>query len=241
MLKIDEFVELARSRKSCKGRFKSDPIPDGYIEKILEAARWAMSGANGQPWEFIVVKEQDTKDKIADALRKQNELSGWIETSRVIEMRMPWFRKFPEVFPEPQYRTAPAIIVICADPRASQATTLDRVYDYRWVILENICMATQILHLAVAACGLRSQFVTVNFLTEQLIKPILGIPPIIRIFSLAPIGYPEKEPPRSFRRKIEEFVHYEKYDLSKCRSHADIQEFIRELREKSEALYPLES
>jgi nitroreductase len=154
-------------------------------------------------------------------------------------MRMPWFRKFPEVLPAPQYRDAPVIIVICGDPRTAQATTLDRVYDYRWVVLENICMTTQILHLAVAACGLRSQFVTVNFLTEQLIKPILGIPPIIRIFSLAPIGYPVHEPPRSYRRELKEFVHFDKYDMSKYRSHQDVQEFIRQLRKRSESAYPL--
>ncbi len=42
-------------------RFKSDPIPDEYIGEILEAARWAMSGANGQPWEFLVQLRNKTR------------------------------------------------------------------------------------------------------------------------------------------------------------------------------------
>ncbi len=237
-LNISDFQELVRSRKSCR-KFKPDPIPDECIEEILEATRWAMSGANGQPWEFIVVKDQQTKDKLAEAMNEQNDLTVWMETSRVKEMRQPFYRKIPQVIPQPEFQVAPVVIVVCADPRTAQATVLARLSDYRWVIPENISMATQILHLAVAACGLRSQFVTIHALAEQLIKPVLGIPPIYKIFSLAPIGYPAFEPGRSYRRELREFVHYDKYDMSKYRSHQEVQEFIRQLRERSKPVYPL--
>ncbi len=53
-MKIDEFLELARTRRSIR-RFKPDPIPDEYINKILEAARWSPSWGNTQPWEIAVV------------------------------------------------------------------------------------------------------------------------------------------------------------------------------------------
>ena len=64
-MKIDELLDLLRTRRSTR-KFKPDPIPDEYIEKIIEAARWAPSGANGQPWEFIVIKDQQTKTRIAE-------------------------------------------------------------------------------------------------------------------------------------------------------------------------------
>ncbi|MBI4334686.1 MAG: nitroreductase family protein [Chloroflexi bacterium] len=47
-MEIDAFLDLVRRRRSIR-RFKPDPVPEEYIEKILEAGRWAMSGANGQP------------------------------------------------------------------------------------------------------------------------------------------------------------------------------------------------
>ena len=47
-MQIDEFLALVRNRWSVR-RFKPEPVPDDYIEKILEAGRWAMSGANAQP------------------------------------------------------------------------------------------------------------------------------------------------------------------------------------------------
>ena len=50
----DVLYRIMTTRMSVR-RIKPDPIPEEYIEKILEAGRWAMSGANGQPWEFLVI------------------------------------------------------------------------------------------------------------------------------------------------------------------------------------------
>ena len=52
----DLLYDIIRRRSSVR-KLKPDPIPDEYIGKILEAGRWAMSGANSQPWEYIVVKD----------------------------------------------------------------------------------------------------------------------------------------------------------------------------------------
>ena len=49
MMNYDQFLELLRYRRSIR-RFKSDPIPDDNVIKILDAAHYAMSGANSQPW-----------------------------------------------------------------------------------------------------------------------------------------------------------------------------------------------
>jgi len=226
---IDSFLELARTRRSIR-RFKPDPVPDELVKKILEAGRWAMSGANGQPWEFIVVKDRETKDKLSETGAEATKASAALESSRVPEMRQPWYRDLPRTIPRSRFSDAPTIIVICGDPRTAQASVLNRLSDRRWVVDENIAAATQMIHLAVAACGLGSQWVTVDRYFEELIKPILGVPPILRIFSMVPIGYPAYEPKAPHRRDLEEIVHYEKYDKAKYRSHEAVQEFIRNLR-----------
>lgn len=64
-MEFDEFLKLLRKRRSVR-MFKPDPVPDEYVEKILEAGRWAMSGANAQPWEFIVVRKHGLKEKLAE-------------------------------------------------------------------------------------------------------------------------------------------------------------------------------
>src|SRR5438128_5485828 len=51
----DVLLDLVKSRASVRG-LKPDPIPDEYVTQILEVGRWAMSGANGQPWERMFVR-----------------------------------------------------------------------------------------------------------------------------------------------------------------------------------------
>ncbi len=55
-MKYEDFLELLKYRRSIRS-FKPDPIPEDYVIKILDAAHYVMSGANSQPWEFIVVRD----------------------------------------------------------------------------------------------------------------------------------------------------------------------------------------
>ena len=58
MLNLDELYELAMKRRSIRGYQKGRDVSEEAVNKILEVARWAPSGANGQPWEFVVVREE---------------------------------------------------------------------------------------------------------------------------------------------------------------------------------------
>ncbi len=52
-----DVLEVIKERRSVRS-YKEDPVPDELIEKILDAAKWAPSGGNIQPWRFIVVKNR---------------------------------------------------------------------------------------------------------------------------------------------------------------------------------------
>src|SRR3977135_349679 len=67
----DTLLELVRNRVSVR-KLKPDPIPDEYVEKILEIGRWAMSGANGQPWEFVVLKDPKIKAELFRVYVEEN-------------------------------------------------------------------------------------------------------------------------------------------------------------------------
>ena len=57
-----------RNRRSV-GNFTSDPVTDEQVETILEAARWAPSGGNSQPWDFVVVRNQQTRTGLGRILK----------------------------------------------------------------------------------------------------------------------------------------------------------------------------
>lgn len=233
-MQIDDFLSLVKKRRSIR-RLKPDPIPDEYLYKILESARWAMSGANAQPWEFIIVKDKETKQKMAEGwLQIREDNYNVIEQTRIEKLRHPMFAR-PLTLPNFVY--APVIIVVCGDRRTLQATILapsfigaegsksgDATY------LKNMANTTQIMHLAAASAGLGSTWISVNGIFEQLLKTILEVPPAIDIHSMVALGHPAYEPAPTFRRELEEIVHYEKYDKSKYRTGADVISFIRLIR-----------
>ncbi len=68
-----EVFEAIRSRCSVR-QFKPEIIPDGVLRKILEAARWAPSPFNTQPWEFIIIKNKET----LRAISKYARYSGYL-------------------------------------------------------------------------------------------------------------------------------------------------------------------
>ena len=75
----DMLLNLVKTRMSVR-KFRPDPIPEDTVSKILEVARWAMSGANSQPWEFIVVTDPEIKKQLRDAYSEYNtDFIFWME------------------------------------------------------------------------------------------------------------------------------------------------------------------
>ena len=58
-------IEIIKSRRSIR-KYKPTPVEDEKLNTVLEAARWAPSAGNRQPWEFIIVKDLSIRRRIAD-------------------------------------------------------------------------------------------------------------------------------------------------------------------------------
>ena len=245
-MQIDEFLELVHKRRSIR-RLKPDPFPDEWVAQILEAGRWAMSGCNAQPWEFIVVKNKETKYNIAQCWCDNLKELEVIEMTRMAEFRHPLFLR-PHTMPA--WKDAPVLIVVCGDRRTLQATILAANFigaeggpggDASFLkAMANPC---QIMHLAAAALGLASHWLSVERIFEQQLRSILDVPALLEIHSIVVLGYPAFEAPPPYRRELKEIVHYEKYDRSKYRSGQDVIESLRisrdNVRRQEQAAYKL--
>lgn len=224
----DKFIELLKSRRSIRA-YKSTPIPDEHIQKIIEAARWAPSGGDSQPWEFIIVKRKEMKDKIADLFMKSIKSVREAEVTREKEMRIPAL----EIdIPEPGFKNAPVFILLCGDPRVNEAFPL-MVYQ-KWaheVFVSNLASAFLCMQLAAKSLGLGSQWVSAaGTVMENDLKKLLNIPEKFKIYDMMTVGYPAYQlGPRS-PRKIDEITHYEQYDRSKYKTDQQIKDFIISLR-----------
>lgn len=93
-------LDLIRTRRSIR-HYRPDPVPDDLLTAALEAARWAPSAVNSQPWHFVVVTDQAGKDLLAKNAR------------------------FAAVFRWKHLATAPVVVGVVGDPRNNRFFTID--------------------------------------------------------------------------------------------------------------------
>ena len=224
-----EFLTLVQTRRSTR-KFKPDPIPDEDVEKIVEAARWAPSGANSQPWEFVLIKDKATKDRIVDIIKEHSEYGRKVELTRAGDMRWP---SAARPVGEPGFKDAPVFIILCGDPRTRESypllTSLTRGDSH---FASGLASAFLYMCLAATTLGLGSQWVsaTGHPFVMCLLKELLEIPDKLVIYDTMAVGYPADQPKPRLVRERAEMVHYGRYDKAKYRSDERIRDFIVSLR-----------
>lgn len=225
---IEQLVELVRSRRSVRSGYLEDKdVPDELLMKIIEAARWAPSGGNGQPWEFIIVKDRETRHKIADLFQKQLVEKGEIQAAS---------GKPGNFSSGAGFKNAPVHIIVLGDPRVSKSypvrTALEKSDSHFFSSLAN---ASMMIQLAAESLGLSTQWLSdvSSLWLSVMVKQLLGIPENLHVYHLIPIGYSNNRPDAHYRRPIEEMVHRERYDLSKYRSDEEFDRFVTEHTRRS--------
>ena len=73
-MKVEVF-ECIRSRRTVRD-FKPDPVPETVVRKILQAARWAPSSSNAQPWHFIVIQDREMLAKLGEVATQGPFIAG---------------------------------------------------------------------------------------------------------------------------------------------------------------------
>ena len=71
--RADAFLELMQKRRSVR-QFSDEPVPPELVETAIRVAGTAPSGANQQPWTFVVVTDPAVKQRIRDAAAREEEL-----------------------------------------------------------------------------------------------------------------------------------------------------------------------
>ena len=180
----EQFYKLISTRQSDRA-YTNQPIEREKIEKIIEAARIAPSACNAQPWKFIVVDDEELKNKIADTT-----------SSKVLGMNH--FTK-----------QAPVHIVIVMEG-ANLTSNFGSLVKRKHFPLIDIGIAAEHICLAATAEGLGSCMV--GWFDESAVKKLLNIPKSKRPMLIITLGYPAKPETREKRRKeIGQVVSYNQY------------------------------
>jgi 5,6-dimethylbenzimidazole synthase len=226
MMNYESFLELLKYRRSIRN-FKPDPIPDEAIWKILEAGHYAMSGANSQPWEFIVIKDTLIKKELHKAYLVYHEEVYYTEQMRVVELRHPSFDKGKDASITTAWVKAPVIIAVLEDRRKQWGSVLEAQTGGR-VLAESMAHCTMLMHLAAASLGLGSQRVDIH--GDNPFRQVLKYPEPLNLNILMPIGYRAQEPGQPRRLPVEERVHFDKYDMGKFLYNESLVKYLERIR-----------
>ncbi len=174
------FLTRMAARRSVRD-LAPDPVPDDVLETLVAIAAQAPSGANRQPWRFVVVRDPETKSRIRAAAEKEERES--------YEHRMPpaWLKALAPLgtdWHKPFLETAPALIVVFK----KEYELVDGERQNAYYPNESVGIAAGFLIAAIHDAGLVTLTHTpspMNFLGE-----ILGAEPGEKAFLLLPVGYP---------------------------------------------------
>ncbi len=176
-----EFLERARARRTVRD-FSPDPVPEEVIEDAVRAAASAPSGANQQPWRFVVVTDPSRKREIRLAAEQEERENyqrrfphEWLEALE--PFGTDWHKPFLE--------TAPVLIVVFALGYGMREDGVKRKHYY---VQESVGIACGLLLAALHWAGVATLVHTPS--PMGFLKNLLNRPANERPFLLIPAGYP---------------------------------------------------
>jgi nitroreductase len=195
----DLFMVVHRQR-ACR-IFSDDSVPDALIAKVLDAATYAPSAENRQPWEFVVVRDPRARDQLGGVMRR-----AWTGGGRAFaESRIPaGMLADVDRGMTGGVAGAPVLVVVAADTQRGLPET----------VASSIFPAVQNLLLAATALGLGSALTTLATVFAGEVRELTGLPDHVEPVALVPLGYPARPlgPPR--REPFAEHTHREQYGKS---------------------------
>jgi len=154
-----EFLDVIKSRRSVRS-YRDEQIKPEELELIIEAGRNAPSYQNRQCWRFLVIDDKELIEKVAFN-------SGLVGTVNLF------------------IKTAPTLIIACADPSKSGGINKQDYY------LVDTAIAFQQMMLTAWSLGIGSCWMAA--FDEKKLKKLLQIPEKIRVVAMSPFGYPKEQ------------------------------------------------
>lgn len=178
-------IKAIEDRRSIR-KYIDKSVEDEKLLQILESARLAPSGSNTQPWQIIVVKEQENREKVAKASYNQK----WMVS-------------------------APVHLVCVADIKSRLPKSKDiyideysKEFEVKQMIRDT---SIAIEHMALTATDLGLGTCWIAWFEQKDFRPVLNIPEDKYVVAVLTLGYPDEAPNSRPRKSLEEIVHYEQW------------------------------
>jgi nitroreductase len=193
----DVFAVIHRQR--AHRAFTDRPVSDDDVARVLDAATFAPSAENRQPWVFVVVRDEAARTTIHELALRAWETGGREFSATRLPAHL--LADVDHGIAGGGYRAAPVLIVVGADTERGHSATVG----------SSIFPATQNLLLAATALGLGSALTTISTAFADELRELLALPAHVAPQAVIPLGHPAKPlgPPR--REPFAEHTHRDRY------------------------------
>ena len=218
------FYKAIYSRRDVRSHFTAEPIDDKVLTKILNAAHHAPSVGFSQPWNFILIKSQKTKNKIKESFeiehaRASEKLDG-SKKSEYLALKLEGIIE------------SPVNICVTYDPTKFGPFVIGRTSIPETGIY-SVCCAIQNMWLSARAEGIGLGWVSI--LSNEVLKKQLGLPEHIIPIAYVCLGHvtnfetkPDLERAKWLPRLgLDEVVYYEKWQQKDVSDWNVIQQYIK--------------
>jgi nitroreductase len=194
---VEDVFEVVHRQRACRA-FGEEPVDDETVERVLDAATFAPSAENRQPWVFVVVRDAGRRAAIGELTRQAWEGGGRAHSQ---DRLSPTLLADVDTGARGGVAGAPVLVVVGGDTRLGD----------RRVIQASVFPAIQNLLLAATTLGLGSSLTTLPLVFGDELASIAGLPPEVLPMAVIPLGWPARplSPPR--RRPLSEKAHRETY------------------------------
>jgi nitroreductase/ketosteroid isomerase-like protein len=188
---------IIKNRRTVR-KFKDTPVPREHILKILDAARFAPTAGNQQPWRFLIIQNRERLDQL-----QKEAVSWYLEGYKA--------KKNPteEQLSKTRHQLEQVLKNVLSAP-VYVAVLVDNQAQYPNYILYDGNLATGNLMIAARALGYGTGFFT-SFFPEAKMKEFFNIPDQLRLICFTPIGVPSEWPQTPSKKNLEDLVIFEKF------------------------------
>jgi coenzyme F420-0:L-glutamate ligase/coenzyme F420-1:gamma-L-glutamate ligase len=193
-------TDMIRERRSIR-KYAPRPVPTETLREVLEAAQWAPSAHNAQPWRFIVLIDEPSKKELANAMA-----NAWI-TDMIKEGILPEAReKMAETSVE-RFTRAPVLIVACLTMKDMiKYADESRQKSERDLAVQSLGAAVQNILLVAHSKSLGACWFCAPVFCKEAVRQILKIPEEIEPQALIALGYPAEKPRAPRRESLENYA-----------------------------------
>lgn len=195
------FWGLIRGRRSLR-RYADRPVPEEIVTNLLEAAHWAPSAHNRQPWRFVLLRDAANRRRLAGAMAERWQADLLADGGDPEAVRQ---RAAISVF---RLTQSPLVILPCLDLGALDDYPDPQRRQAEWQMgVQSVALACQNLLLAAHHLGLAGCWMCAPIFVVPLVQEILELPDGWQPQALLTLGYPrEGEPVKKGRMPLDSII-----------------------------------